>query len=73
MPLPSADAKVKLIKTDSATITFDDELGSLTIETSQGMKVTLDSKGIDLGNAAGGSIKLTGSKVSINDGALEVI
>jgi uncharacterized protein involved in type VI secretion and phage assembly len=73
IPLPSADSKVKVIKTDSATITFDDENGSLTIETKQGVKLNMDSKGMDLNNGSGGSIKLASSKVSINDGALEVI
>jgi uncharacterized protein involved in type VI secretion and phage assembly len=73
IPLPSADSKVKVIKTDSATITFDDEKGSLTIETKQGAKLNMDSKGMDLNNGSGGSIKLASSKVSINDGALEVI
>lgn len=73
IPLPSADSKVKVIKTDSATITFDDDKGSLTIETKQGVKLNMDSKGMDLNNGSGGSIKLASSKVSINDGALEVI
>lgn len=72
MPLDSVDPKVKVIKTDSATITFDDGNGSLTIETPQGMKLNMDSKGMELTNGAGGSMKLTSSKVSINDGALEV-
>lgn len=73
IPMPSADSKVKVIKTDSATITFDDGKGSLTIETKQGVKLNMDSKGMDMNNGSGGSIKLASSKVSINDGALEVI
>jgi hypothetical protein len=36
------------------------------------MKLNMDNKGIELTNGAGGSMKFTSSKVSINDGALEV-
>lgn len=62
----------KVIKTDKATITIDDLLGGVTIETVSGLKIVMDLTGIELSNSAA-KIKLTPVSVSINDGALEVI
>jgi uncharacterized protein involved in type VI secretion and phage assembly len=69
---PSPD--VKILKTDSATVTLDDSpgAGSVTIETTSGLKMVMDSNGIELSNSSS-KIKLGASSVSINDGALEVV
>jgi hypothetical protein len=68
--------EVKVVKTDFATITLNDSLpgagGIVTIETSSGLKIVMDIKGIELSNGAS-SVKLSSNSVSINDGALEVI
>jgi uncharacterized protein involved in type VI secretion and phage assembly len=74
-PASPATADVKVLKTDSATITLNDTpgAGGITIETSAGMKIVLNSTGIEINNGAGGSIKLEGPKVSINGSALEVM
>lgn len=68
----NASPDVKLLKTNDATITIDDSPGqsSLKIETSSGLKLVLDSSGIELTNGQG-KIKLSGPNVTIND-ALEV-
>ena len=73
-PKTPAVADVKVIKTDSATITIDDTAGAggVTIETSSGLKIVMDSSGIELSNSSS-KIKLTSSSVSVNDGALEVV
>jgi uncharacterized protein involved in type VI secretion and phage assembly len=73
-PKTPASPDVKVIKTDSATITLDDTAGagSLTIETTSGLKIVMDSTGIELSNSSS-KVKLTSSSVSINDGALEVV
>jgi Type VI secretion system/phage-baseplate injector OB domain len=65
---------MKVIKTDSATITINDlpGLNGITIETVTGLKIALDITGIELKNSAA-SIKLTPASVSINNGALDVI
>jgi uncharacterized protein involved in type VI secretion and phage assembly len=70
---PVRDYK-KVLKTDTSTITIDDTPGSggIKIETSNGMKIEMTSSGIEVTNGQGASIKLQGSKVSINDSALEV-
>jgi len=65
----------KMIKTDIATITIKDTQGqgSITIETSDGMKLVMDVSGIELNNNGSMTIKLTQASVSVNDGALEVV
>ena len=72
-PTPGTADK-KVLKTDAATVSLDDTPASaaLTLETSNGMKITLDSNGITIDDGQGGSVKLTGTKVSVNSGALEV-
>jgi len=71
-PKTPASPDVKVIKTDSSTITLDDTAGSLTIETTSGLKIVMDSSGIELSNSSS-KIKLTSSSVLVNDGALEVV
>jgi uncharacterized protein involved in type VI secretion and phage assembly len=65
---------IKIIKTDSATITLDDTpgVGGITIETTSGLKIVMNMSGIELSNGSA-KIKLTPASVSVNDGALEVI
>ncbi len=62
----------KVLKTDVATITIDDQLGSVSIETpNSNLKIAMESQGIELSNGSQ-KIKLSSASVSVNDGALEV-
>lgn len=73
-PIVPALAETKVFKTDTITLKLDDlpGVGGVTIETTLGMKITITAMGIEINNGQGGSIKLTGPQVSVNDGALEV-
>jgi len=74
-PASPAVPQMKVIKTDTATITLNDlpGAGGITIETATGMKIVFSITGIEINNGMGGSIKMTGPQISVNDGALEVI
>jgi uncharacterized protein involved in type VI secretion and phage assembly len=74
LPVTPAVPEMKVLKTDTATITLNDTpgAGGVKIETSSGMKIEITVTGIEINDGQGGSIKLTGPKVSTNDGALEV-
>ena len=74
LPADPAVAETKVLKTDSSTVTLDDNpsAAKLVLETSAGMKVTLESGGITIDNGQGAKVEITGSKVSVNGGALEV-
>jgi len=74
LPASPAIAEMKVIKTDTATITLNDlpGAGGVTIETTTGMKIEIKPTGIEINNAQGASIKFNGPKVSLNDSALEV-
>jgi hypothetical protein len=67
---------IKVLKTDSCTVTLDDMpgVGGITIESTVGLgaKIVMNVEGIEITSGIG-SIKLSASGVSINDGALEVI
>lgn len=68
--------KKVLLKTEGGnTVLLDDTpgTGGITLETSGGQKLVINSMGIEITNGQGASIKLTGAQVSINNGALEVI
>lgn len=68
--------KKMMIKTEGGTtIILDDTpgIGGITLETSGGQKIVMNSINIEITNGQGASIKLTGPQVSINNGALEVI
>jgi uncharacterized protein involved in type VI secretion and phage assembly len=67
--------KVLLKTSDGQSITLDDTpgIGGITLQTSGGQKLVLSATGIEIDNGMGGSIKLTGPQVSINQGALEVV
>jgi uncharacterized protein involved in type VI secretion and phage assembly len=73
VPVDPGVAEMKVLKTDSATITLNDTQGAggITIETKDGKKITMDATSIEITNGTW-SIKLTTTSVSINDGALEV-
>ena len=75
VPAQPAVAEMKVFKTDSGTITLNDlpGAGGITIETTTGMKIVISALGIEINNGQGGSIKLTGPQVSVNEGALEVV
>jgi uncharacterized protein involved in type VI secretion and phage assembly len=74
VPATPGIAEMKVLKTDSATITIDDTpgAGGVTIETQSGMKIMMDLAGITIDNGKQGVIKLQGPKVSINGNAFEV-
>lgn len=68
--------KKMMIKTEGGnSILLDDTpgIGGITLETSGGQKIVINSMGIEITNGQGASIKLTGLQVLINNGALEVI
>jgi uncharacterized protein involved in type VI secretion and phage assembly len=66
-----AAAAVKVIVTKQHKILLDDDQGSITIQDSNGNKITLDSSGLTLSNGSQ-TILIGDSEVNINDGALEV-
>ena len=74
LPASPAVAEIKVLKTDTATITLNDLPGAtgITIETDMGMKIVIDAKGIEITNGQLASVKLAQSTVSINGNALEV-
>jgi uncharacterized protein involved in type VI secretion and phage assembly len=74
VPTEASGPDVKLLKTDIATITINDSSGesSITIQTKDGLKIVMDSNGIEISNGDN-KITLSQASVSINDGALEVM
>lgn len=56
-------------------IVLDDTpgIGGITLQTADGVKISITSIGIEINNGKGASIKLTGPQVSLNDGALGVL
>jgi uncharacterized protein involved in type VI secretion and phage assembly len=75
LPALPATPEMKVLKTDTGTITLNDlpGAGGITIETTSGMKIKIDITGIEINNGMGGTVKLSGPQVSINNGAFEVI
>ena len=67
--------KVMLKTAGGHSITLDDTpgTGGITLATVGGQKIVLNSLGIEINNGNGGTIKLTGPLVSVNDDALEVM
>jgi len=68
--------KKLMIKTEGGTTVILDDtpgIGGITLETSAGQKIVMNSINIEITNGQGASIKLTGPQVSINNGALDVI
>ncbi len=75
VPALPAVAEMKVLKTDTCTITLNDlpGVGGVTIETVAGMKIMLSATGLEIDNGQGGSIKMTGPQVSVNNGGLDVV
>ena len=73
VPVSPASADKKVLKTGAGTITLDDTRGSnsITIETTNNLKIKLDQQGIEISNGSQ-KIMLSSSSVSVNDGALEI-
>ena len=73
-PATPSTPDVKVLKTESATLTIVDTPGveTVTIETNSGKRIKIDSTGIEIEGGQLGRIKLTDLQVSINNGALEV-
>ena len=67
--------KVMLMTAGGHSMTLDDTpgIGGITLQTSGGQKVVINSLGIQIDDGMGGKIVLQGPQVSINDGALQVI
>jgi hypothetical protein len=73
IPDGSADATLKMIKTDTVTITLNDGTditGGISIETDRGFKIAMNSGGIEITNGSA-SVKLIDSEVQVNN-SLEV-
>jgi uncharacterized protein involved in type VI secretion and phage assembly len=72
---PPASKKTMIVTEGGHSVLLDDTpgIGGITLETSTGAKIVINALGIEIDNGMGGSIKLTGPQVSINQGALEVI
>jgi uncharacterized protein involved in type VI secretion and phage assembly len=65
-----------LMKTKGGhSIVLDDTpgVGGITLETSTGAKISITGLGIEITTGQGGTIKLMGPQVSVNNGALEVV
>ena len=74
VPASPAIAEMKVLKTDVGTITMNDQpgAGGITIETTSGLKIVMNSEGIAISNGAQ-KVKVSSASVSINEGALEVM
>ena len=72
--VPGSGPDIKVLQTDTGTITIDDTDGdsSITIETTSGLKIVMDTGGIEISNGEQ-KITLSAASVSVNDGALEVM
>jgi len=75
VPAQPAVAEMKVLKTDTATLTLNDApgAGGITLETTTGMKIEITATGITIDNGLNAKIELSGPKVAINGSALEVI
>ncbi|HEU4388147.1 MAG TPA: phage baseplate assembly protein V [Blastocatellia bacterium] len=67
--------KVMIVTEGGNSVLLDDTpgIGGITLKTSGGQKIVMTSVGLEITNGQGASIKMQGPKISINDGALEVI
>jgi uncharacterized protein involved in type VI secretion and phage assembly len=65
---------VMIVTHGGTSLTLSDVpgVGGITLETSDGAKLTMSPTGIEIDNGKGANIKLSGPQVSINSGALEV-
>lgn len=67
--------KLMIVTPGGHSVTIDDTpgVGGIMLETAGGAKVTMSTTGLEISNGMGASIKMTGPKVSVNDGALDVL
>lgn len=74
-PATPAIPQIVVLKTQTCTLTLNDlpGVGGITIETQTGMKISLSATSLEITNGMGGTIKMEGPKVSINNDALEVL
>ncbi len=74
-PALPAIAEMKVLKTDTATITVSDlpGVGGVTIELTSGAKLAVTPLGITIDTGTGASINMMGPQTSVNGGALDVI
>jgi uncharacterized protein involved in type VI secretion and phage assembly len=75
-PLLAPPYKKLMIKTDGGnSILLDDTpgIGGITLETSGGQKIKMTATGIEIDNGMGAKITMQGPKVSVNNGALDVM
>jgi uncharacterized protein involved in type VI secretion and phage assembly len=74
VPNIPAMAEIKMIKTSTATIKLDDTpgVGGITIETTSGMKIMMDSMGIEISYGAQ-NVKISSTNISVNNGALDIM
>jgi uncharacterized protein involved in type VI secretion and phage assembly len=74
VPADPTSAEAKILKTDSCTIKLNDAPGAsgVILETAAGARIFLDGSAIEITDGYGGTIKISGPMVSINEGALEV-
>jgi uncharacterized protein involved in type VI secretion and phage assembly len=73
--LPMPNQKILLITAGGQSILLDDTpgVGGIVLETATGQKLKLSATGIEIDNGMGGTVKLAGPQVSVNNGALEVV
>ena len=73
-PAAMALPQIKVLKTDTATVTLNDlpVIGGISIQTADGKKINITATSIEINDGLGGSVMLQGPKVSINGTALEV-
>ncbi len=67
--------KVMIVTEGGNSILLDDTpgIGGITLETAFGQKIALTPLGVEIDNGMGGSIKMQGPQVSVNNGALDVV
>jgi uncharacterized protein involved in type VI secretion and phage assembly len=72
---PPPSNKVMIRTEGGHSLLLDDTpgTGGITLETSEGAKITVNGSGIDITNGMGATVRLTGPQVSVNEGALDVI
>jgi len=71
--VPGPGPDVKILQTDTGKVIVDDTSGdsNITIETTSGLKIMMDSRGISISNGQQ-KIVLSSDRVLVNNGALEV-
>src|SRR5262249_25495602 len=75
VPAQPAVPQLVVLKTENCTLTLNDlpGVGGVTIETKTGMKISMTATSLQITDGAGGDITFQGPKVSVNNGALEVL